>query len=246
MDDPNMTMEEYIKLEEEKSRRRGRAFNWETATYGKIRVDDDFHDLDLTESLKFYNLCPILVDFVDIALPPRKQRHPFIRVRVFDFGGLLDLMAEGLSARILMKHKDAQGQSVFSSRVWRWLFDIRGPLVHELILEFFSTFRFGDVVLELDTAGALQFQLGGIKISSAGDFLGTAPSYIMIRDPILRLCHRLITCSIAGRSQAPEKVTVTDLFYLRVMDNKIGSKFSTIGREYISETSALSETRMLN
>ncbi|GKD92341.1 hypothetical protein Tco_1372178 [Tanacetum coccineum] len=40
----------------------------------------------------------------------------------------------------------------------------------------------------------------------------------MIRDPILKLCHRLIACSIAGRSQAPEKVTVTDLFYLRGMD----------------------------
>ncbi|GJX91964.1 retrovirus-related pol polyprotein from transposon TNT 1-94, partial [Tanacetum coccineum] len=38
------------------------------------------------------------------------------------------------------------------------------------------------------------------------------------RDPILRLCHKLIAYSIAGRSQAPEKVTVTDLFYLRGMD----------------------------
>ncbi|GJZ35034.1 hypothetical protein Tco_0580851 [Tanacetum coccineum] len=55
-------------------------------------------------------------------------------------------------------------------------------------------------------------------ISSARDFLGTTPSYTLIRDPILRLCHRLIACSIAGRSQAPEKVTVTDLFYLRGMD----------------------------
>ncbi|GKG57341.1 hypothetical protein Tco_0584767, partial [Tanacetum coccineum] len=31
----------------------------------------------------------------------------------------------------------------------------------------------------------------------------------------------LIACSIVGRSQAPEKVTVADLFYLRGMD--IGS-----------------------
>ncbi|GJZ30408.1 hypothetical protein Tco_0575455 [Tanacetum coccineum] len=45
MDDPNMTMEEYIKLKEEKARRHGRVFNWETATYGKIKVDDDLHDL---------------------------------------------------------------------------------------------------------------------------------------------------------------------------------------------------------
>ncbi|GKB55836.1 hypothetical protein Tco_0912022, partial [Tanacetum coccineum] len=55
-------------------------------------------------------------------------------------------------------------------------------------------------------------------ISSAGDFLGTAPLYTLIRDPIMRLCHRLIACSITGRSQAPKKVTVTDLFYLRGMD----------------------------
>nr|GEX93851.1 hypothetical protein [Tanacetum cinerariifolium] len=54
-----------------------------------------------------------------------------------------------------------------------------------------------------------------IGISSAKDFLGTVPSYTFIKDPMLRLCHRLIAYSIAGRSQAPEKVTVTDLFYLR-------------------------------
>ncbi|GJU74886.1 hypothetical protein Tco_1266291 [Tanacetum coccineum] len=58
-------------------------------------------------------------------------------------------------------------------------------------------------------------------ISSARDFLGTTPSYTLIRDPILRPCHRLIACSIAGKSQVPEKVTMIDLFYLRGMD--IGS-----------------------
>ncbi|GKE27795.1 hypothetical protein Tco_1443179 [Tanacetum coccineum] len=35
---------------------------------------------------------------------------------------------------------------------------------------------------------------------------------------MLRLCHRLIAYGIDGRSQTPEKVTVTDLFYLRGMD----------------------------
>nr|GFB51802.1 hypothetical protein [Tanacetum cinerariifolium] len=42
-------------------------------------------------------------------------------------------------------------------------------------------------------------------ISSAWDFLGTSPSYTLIMDLMLRLCHRLIACSIAERSQAPEK-----------------------------------------
>ncbi|GJV42092.1 hypothetical protein Tco_1420532 [Tanacetum coccineum] len=41
MDDPNITMEEYIRLEEEKARRRGKLFNWETAKYGKICYDED-------------------------------------------------------------------------------------------------------------------------------------------------------------------------------------------------------------
>ncbi|GJV60899.1 hypothetical protein Tco_1466999 [Tanacetum coccineum] len=36
IDDPNITMEEYIRLEEEKARKRGKVFNWETAKYGKI------------------------------------------------------------------------------------------------------------------------------------------------------------------------------------------------------------------
>ncbi|GJY13192.1 hypothetical protein Tco_0382501 [Tanacetum coccineum] len=49
MDNPNMTMEEYIKLEEEKAHRRV-WFNWQTATYGKIGVDDDLHDLSFMEA----------------------------------------------------------------------------------------------------------------------------------------------------------------------------------------------------
>ncbi|GJW38902.1 hypothetical protein Tco_0064747 [Tanacetum coccineum] len=44
MDDPNITMEEYIRLEEEKARRHGKVYNWETATYGKIWYDEDVHD----------------------------------------------------------------------------------------------------------------------------------------------------------------------------------------------------------
>ncbi|GKA54396.1 MAK10-like protein [Tanacetum coccineum] len=38
-------MEEYIRLEEEKARNHGKVFNWETAKYGKIWYDEDFHDL---------------------------------------------------------------------------------------------------------------------------------------------------------------------------------------------------------
>ncbi|GJU80428.1 hypothetical protein Tco_1282793 [Tanacetum coccineum] len=50
MDDPNLTMEEYIRLEEEKAHKREKVFNWQTATYGKIRVDDDLHNFSSVEA----------------------------------------------------------------------------------------------------------------------------------------------------------------------------------------------------
>ncbi|GJT09682.1 hypothetical protein Tco_0856724 [Tanacetum coccineum] len=50
MDDPNITIEEYIRPEEEKACRRGKVYNWETATYGKIWDNKDVHDLRSVET----------------------------------------------------------------------------------------------------------------------------------------------------------------------------------------------------
>ncbi|GJW30157.1 hypothetical protein Tco_0047032, partial [Tanacetum coccineum] len=44
MDDPNITMEEFIRLEEEKAQRHGRTFNWKTATYSKMEYCEDEDD----------------------------------------------------------------------------------------------------------------------------------------------------------------------------------------------------------
>ncbi|GJZ53603.1 hypothetical protein Tco_0608488 [Tanacetum coccineum] len=50
IDDPNITIEEYIRLEEEKSQRHGRTFNWQTATFEKVKnykdEDDCFIDFE--------------------------------------------------------------------------------------------------------------------------------------------------------------------------------------------------------
>ncbi|GKE20801.1 hypothetical protein Tco_1432313 [Tanacetum coccineum] len=50
MDNPNITMEEYIRLEEEKAHRRGKVYNWEIATYGKIWDNEDVHGLRSVET----------------------------------------------------------------------------------------------------------------------------------------------------------------------------------------------------
>ncbi|GKC67122.1 hypothetical protein Tco_1099720 [Tanacetum coccineum] len=50
MDDPNITMEEYIRLEEEKARKHGKVYNWKTAKYGQILYDEDVQDLRSVET----------------------------------------------------------------------------------------------------------------------------------------------------------------------------------------------------
>ncbi|GKC82273.1 hypothetical protein Tco_1137990 [Tanacetum coccineum] len=50
MEDLNITIEEYIRLEKEKAQKRGKVFNWETAKYGRIWYDEDVHDLRSLET----------------------------------------------------------------------------------------------------------------------------------------------------------------------------------------------------
>ncbi|GJZ47951.1 hypothetical protein Tco_0601783 [Tanacetum coccineum] len=126
------------------------------------------------------------------------------QINVFDFGGLIDLMAEGLSGRMLMDHWDAQGHSVFTSRAWRMLFKIRGPLLGGVKLR--KSWR--EFILGIGLHNAEEIESVGFSAYWAES----------VRDSMLRLCHRLIACSIAERSQAPEKVIVTDLFYSMGMD----------------------------
>ncbi|GKD70194.1 hypothetical protein Tco_1324284 [Tanacetum coccineum] len=142
--------------------------------------------------------------------------------QVPDFEGLTPEMRQDLVMRLRMVYTGGEGQQVFMSHAWRRLFRIQAPLVHEFILEFLSTCRMSDTEIGLDVADTLSFQLGGdgserlipdkgdlrdywVEISSDKDFLGPAPSYVLIRDHVRRLCHRMIAYSISGRGQAPEK-----------------------------------------
>ncbi|GKE66546.1 hypothetical protein Tco_1520707, partial [Tanacetum coccineum] len=50
INDLNITIEEYIRLEEEKARKCGKVFNWVTTKYGKIWYDEDIHDLRSVET----------------------------------------------------------------------------------------------------------------------------------------------------------------------------------------------------
>ncbi|GKB47957.1 hypothetical protein Tco_0898710, partial [Tanacetum coccineum] len=233
-DNPDLTIEEYIKLEAEKARRRGRNFNRENATYDMAGLPPRAQrHLWLRYEVEGYTK-EIVQDY--------EQRHATIfgrqvnRVHILDFEGLTEEMRQGLPDRLRMVYTGAQGQVLFTSHAWRRLFEIQGPLLGGATRS--MTWRQLILALGLHTAeemagdGFEAYWLGSTRaipnkrdlraywtvISSDGDFLGVVPSYTLIRDPLRRLCHRLISFSISGRAQAPEKVTATDLFYLRSMD----------------------------
>ncbi|GJZ71405.1 hypothetical protein Tco_0635256 [Tanacetum coccineum] len=182
----------------------------------KLDKDNDDNEIDIIQSSK--DMAP---------LPLRDQRYHFLRyqgLECSDADGMLELMKDGLFARMVIEHRHDVGVVVFASRAWGRLFDTRGPLVRELILEFtLDLVRYCLIWMPLIESERMIPGKGDLHdywrgISTDGDFLGPPPSYTLIRDLVLRLCLRMMTHSIAGRSQAPEKVTMTDLFYLRGLD----------------------------
>ncbi|GJY43718.1 hypothetical protein Tco_0431931 [Tanacetum coccineum] len=90
-------------------------------------------------------------------LPPREQRHLFLRYQGLEY---IDKDIADFEERMRMEHHDDAGVVGFTSQAWGKLFGTKGLLVWELILEFLSTLRFGEVLLDLDAPGTIQFQLG--------------------------------------------------------------------------------------
>ncbi|GJW02369.1 hypothetical protein Tco_1561225 [Tanacetum coccineum] len=280
MDNPNITMEEYIRLEEEKAHRHGKVYNWETAKYGNIWYDEDIHDLrsvetefpaivfndelssektlfyflteatlypqhsnefdlkdetslseydemeqnvlyfndlfpfntihpddlksgkdnddniDIIQSLggnvntqgqkkfmeasndkinKIFNVESCIMElkvngYTEEIVHDFEQRLETIfgrqvnRVHILDFEGLTPDMRQDLAERLRMVYTRDDGQEVFVSHTWRRLFEIRAPLVHEILLEFFSTCMIGSEMW-LDVTDTLCFQLGGARRS---------------------------------------------------------------------------------
>nr|GEV31751.1 hypothetical protein [Tanacetum cinerariifolium] len=85
MDDPNITMAEYFQLEEEKARRCGPKFKWETATYGKVGY---FEDIDYFNDFENEFLAIVYKDALtsepEVSFEPMVSNHHAIKVD-FDF-----------------------------------------------------------------------------------------------------------------------------------------------------------------
>ncbi|GJY88182.1 hypothetical protein Tco_0502810 [Tanacetum coccineum] len=165
-------------------------------------------------------------------LPAADQKHPWLRYKV-----------EGYTQSIV--HSYEQRLETIWSRPVNWVHvldfvSLTPEMRHDLAVRMRMVCSgegqqvMSDTVMDLDTADTLCFQLGGdrlipnkgdlrdcwMEISSDRDLLGPAPSYVLIRDLVRRLYHKMIAYNISGRGQAPEKVTGVDLFYVRSMDHR--------------------------
>ncbi|GJU69993.1 hypothetical protein Tco_1256252 [Tanacetum coccineum] len=127
-----------------------------------------------------------------MALPPRDQRHQYLSFEVRVKNTIR------ASERVILR--SGLGCRIYDKKVLE-------RSVLDLVYSWTLQFSLGEVRLRILERVPDKGDLSAywIRISSARDFLGITPSYNSIRDPMLRLCHKLIACSIAGRSQAPKK-----------------------------------------
>ncbi|GKC14794.1 hypothetical protein Tco_1011576, partial [Tanacetum coccineum] len=137
------------------------------------------------------------------------------RVQVVDFQGMPELLRDGLFARMAMEHRDEASEARRRLSWRQFILALGLHTMEEMESSCFARYWSESERMILEKGDLHDYWR---DISTDGDFLGPSPSYTLIRDPVLRLFYRMMAHNIAGRSQAPKKVTVTDLFYLRGLD----------------------------
>nr|GEU64111.1 hypothetical protein [Tanacetum cinerariifolium] len=194
MDDPNITLEEYIILEEEKAQRQGRTFDWQTARYDKIEYyenkDDSFTNLEIEY------LTMVFDDISDVAFSHEPTVDRYDEGIVHSYEQRLEMIWDRLVNRV-------------------HVLDFTRLIDGEMAEHWFKAYWSGSERVILDKGDLRDYW---VEISSDRDFLGLAPSYVHIKDPVRRLCHRMIACSIFGQGQGAERITGVVLFYLQTMD----------------------------
>ncbi|GKA64328.1 hypothetical protein Tco_0763934 [Tanacetum coccineum] len=167
----------------------------------KLEKDNNDNDIDIIQSSEGNEITHSL--YVPFGIPFDPKRY-------YKDG---DYAMMSRRPRMRMEHRDDAGVALFTSQAEGRLFDTKGSLVRELILEFLSTLRFREVLLDLDAPDTIQFQL-----FRATRRLSWRQFILALGLHTWKEMESLDFTSIAGRSQAPEKVTMTDLFYLRGLD----------------------------
>ncbi|GJX77010.1 hypothetical protein Tco_0323821 [Tanacetum coccineum] len=203
MDDRNITMVVYIRLQTKKAQKNGQTFNWRTATYGKVYCED------------FNSFTNFKADFPAIV---------YNDALTSNWNVLSEPTVEGYTEDIVHNFEQRLdtifGRQLGGARrrmIWRqFILELGLHTTEEMEDDGFQEHWFGSARAIPDKGDLIDYWA---EISFDIDFLGLSPSYIYIKDLVRRLCHRLISCSIFGRGQAPEKplmIDIDELFKLNI------------------------------
>nr|GEW28848.1 hypothetical protein [Tanacetum cinerariifolium] len=202
-------MEEYIELEAEKARRRVQTFKWQIATYVKFWYHED---IDYFKEFETYFLAIVFNDAVTTdhkissePMRPRKEKKKIYnsnKESTIHFSALeregrvtheIQFMDLIFSAFLLPDtcgnfNKDMAPPPPRAQR-HQWLrYEVEG-YTNEIILDFEE--RLG-MIFGRQIATKADLRGYWSRIASDGDLLEMVSSYTSIRDPLRRLCHRLI------------------------------------------------------
>nr|GEV52371.1 RNA-directed DNA polymerase, eukaryota [Tanacetum cinerariifolium] len=146
--------------------------------------------------------------------------RPVNWVHVLDFVGLTEEMRQTLADRLRMVYTRMRDKSYLlathrgdclrSGDRWfeslclssSFILDLGLHTAEEMAEDGFEAYWLGSTRSIPDKGDLRDYW---IEISSDRDFLGAAPSYVYIRDPMRMLCHEMISYSIYGRGQEPKK-----------------------------------------
>nr|GEU56749.1 hypothetical protein [Tanacetum cinerariifolium] len=203
MDDPNITMEEYIRIQAQKARRHDFEADFPTIVYNDAFTSNENVSSDPTIWLYY---------------PENRDIYGLVNwVYVLDVAGLTEEMGQTLADKMRVVYTGTEGHVFFTSHAWRRLFEIRALLLGGARRR--MTWREFILALGLHTTeemvevGLEVYWLGNARaipdkgdprdywnqISSDRDFLGVTPSFTFIQDPARRLCHKLISYSISRK-----------------------------------------------
>nr|GEV41438.1 hypothetical protein [Tanacetum cinerariifolium] len=144
------------------------------------------------------------------------------------------LLWEGCNneAKSRIKLREAESnEEIFTSVVWIRAFNIKEPIYVELCHEFYLTYKFDEVCAdnELQTKKIIKFRLGRRGLCSDENFnaqeywlsisreenLGLSRIHAStIRNPILKVIHKMITYGLCQRTTGYHKIQKNDLWLL--------------------------------
>ncbi|GJZ33034.1 retrotransposon ORF1 [Tanacetum coccineum] len=143
----------------------------------------------------------------------------------------------------------ASNEEIFTSMAWIRAFNIKEPIYVELCHEFYSTYEFDEVCAddELQSKKIIKFRLGGraqnltllefarrLGLYHADelrrmDLICLSRSHAStIRNPILRVIHKMITYGLCQRTTGYDKIQKNDLWLLSMFDARHQNGYANV------------------